>query len=84
MTLTETTNIAGLESVYRQIINRHNYVLYQAIYFRIELHKLSEKCTRKEIEDVLKGTASILKAHEYSSDVFIRAKDDGFLMLKMC
>ncbi|MGI6530120.1 MAG: EAL domain-containing protein [Clostridia bacterium] len=82
--LTNMVNMAGLEGIYRKIVNRHNCVLYKAIYYRIDLRKLGELCSRSEIDNILKKTAGVLTDHEGEYDLLVRAKDDAFLMLKMC
>lgn len=81
--LTGLGNGTYLERQYRRCVTGKNRILYQLIYFLVDIDRLRHMGTGQETEDFLQFAAHVLQENTSANDVLARVSDQGFAMLRL-
>ncbi|HIY54346.1 MAG TPA: diguanylate cyclase, partial [Candidatus Agathobaculum merdavium] len=81
--LTGLGNGTYLERQYRRRVTGKNRILYQLIYFLVDIDRLRHMGTGQETEDFLQFAAHVLQENTSANDVLARVSDQGFAMLRL-
>lgn len=81
--LTGLGNGTYLERQYHRRVTGKNRILYQLIYFFVDIDRLRHMGTGQETEDFLQFAAHVLQENTSANDVLARVSDQGFAMLRL-
>ena len=82
----ETTglgNLDYLERYYKQYVNDQNRILYQLIYFYVDIDRLRRISGSQEADEFLRYCAVVLEEYLGDSDILAKVSEHGFVLLKL-
>ena len=82
----ETTGLGNMEYLtryYKQYVNDQNRILYQLIYFYVDVDRLRRVSGNQEADEFLRYCAVILEEYLGDNDILARVSEHGFVLLKL-